>query len=76
MLVGVPLAVVAAVGPREWFLNWPTMFAGASLARGLVARAAVGHSQVGKKIVRLGISICLLYGFWLLLNWKPLWELP
>ena len=30
--------------------------------------------RIGKKIVKLGISICLLYGFWLLLNWKPLWE--
>jgi hypothetical protein len=25
------------------------------------------------KLVRLGISMCLLYGFWRLLSWKPLW---
>ncbi len=74
MLVVVPLAVVAAVGPREWFLNWPTMFAGALLLVALLRGPLSGIHRVGKKIVRLGISICLLYGFWLLLNWKPLWS--
>jgi SpoVK/Ycf46/Vps4 family AAA+-type ATPase len=73
MLVVVPLAVVAAVGPREWFLNWPAMFAGAFLLVVLLRGPLSGIHRVGKKIVRLGISICLLYGFWLLLNWKPLW---
>jgi len=74
MLVVVPLAVVAAVGPREWFLNWPTMFAGAFLLVALLRGPLSGIHRVGTKIVRLGISICLLYGFWLLLNWKPLWS--
>lgn len=37
-------------------------------------RASI-HSA-GKKIVKLAISIFLLYGFWLLLNWNPLWVLP
>jgi transitional endoplasmic reticulum ATPase len=73
MLVVVPLAVVAAVGPREWFLNWPAMFAGAFLLVVLLRGLLSGIHRVGKKIVRLGISFCLLYGFWLLLNWKPLW---
>jgi SpoVK/Ycf46/Vps4 family AAA+-type ATPase len=73
MLVVVPLAVVAAVGPREWFLNWPALFAGAFLLVVLLRGPLSGIHRVGKKIVRLGISICLLYGFWLLLNWKPLW---
>ena len=73
MLVVVPLAVVAAVGPPEWFLNWPTMFAGALLLVALLRGPLSGIHRIGKKIVKLGISICLLYGFWLLLNWKPLW---
>jgi SpoVK/Ycf46/Vps4 family AAA+-type ATPase len=73
MLVVVPLAVVAAVGPREWFLNWPALFAGAFLLVVLLRGPLSGIHRVGKKIVRLGVSICLLYGFWLLLNWKPLW---
>ncbi len=73
MLVVVPLAVVAAVGPPEWFLNWPTMFAVALLLVALLRGPLSGIHSIGKKIVKLGISICLLYGFWLLLNWKPLW---
>ena len=74
MLVVVPLAVVAAVGPPEWFLNWPTMFAGALLLVALLRGPLSDIHRVGKKIVKLGISVCLLYGFWLLLNWKPLWS--
>ena len=73
MLVVVPLAVVAAVGPLEWFQNWPTMFAGALLLAALLRGPLSDIHRIGKKIVKLGISICLLYGFWLLLNWKPLW---
>lgn len=73
MLVVVPLVVVAAVGPPEWFLNWPTMFAGALLLVALLRGPLSNIHSIGKKIVKLGISICLLYGFWLLLNWKPLW---
>ncbi|MCI0624880.1 MAG: AAA family ATPase [Acidobacteria bacterium] len=30
---------------------------------------------LAKKILRLAISTCLLYGFWMLLNWAPLWSL-
>ena len=73
MLVVVPLAVVAAVGPPEWFLNWPTMFAAALLLVILLRGPLSDIHRIGKKIVKLGISICLLYGFWLLMNWKPLW---
>ena len=74
MLVVVPLAVVAAVGPSEWFLNWPAMFAAALLLVILLRGPLSDIHRIGKKIVKLGISICLLYGFWLLLNWKPLWS--
>jgi transitional endoplasmic reticulum ATPase len=73
LLIVVPLAITAAVGPAEWFLNWPTMFGGAFLLVALLRGALSGIHSAGKKIVKLAISICLLYGFWLLLNWKPLW---
>lgn len=75
LLIVVPLAVVAAVGPAEWFLNWPTMFAVALLLVVLLRGPLSSVHYVGKKIVGLAISICLLYGFWLLLNWKLLWTL-
>jgi len=47
MLVVVPLAVVAAVGPREWFLNWPAMFAGAFLLVVLLRGPLSGIHGVG-----------------------------
>jgi len=75
LLIAVPVAIVAAVGPTEWFLNWPTMFGVALLLVALLRGPLSSIHYVGKKIVRLAISICLLYGFWLLLNWKPLWSL-
>ncbi len=31
LLIMVPIAMLVAVGSREWFLNWPAMFAGALL---------------------------------------------
>ena len=74
VLVVVPLTAVAAVGSRKWFLNWPTMFAGAFLLVALLRGPLSRIHWIGKKIVRLGISICLLYGIWLLLNWTPLWR--
>jgi ABC-type nickel/cobalt efflux system permease component RcnA len=36
-------------------------------------RRSFGVVRVVKKVVRLGISVCLLYGFWMLMNWKLLW---
>jgi hypothetical protein len=28
-----------------------------------------------RKLMRVAISVCLLYGFWTLLNWPPLWRI-
>lgn len=28
-----------------------------------------------RKLARMAISVCLLYGFWTLLNWRPLWRI-
>lgn len=28
-----------------------------------------------RKLARVVISVCLLYGFWTLLNWRPLWRI-
>lgn len=74
ILIAVPIALVVAVGPREWFLNWPAMFAGAFLLVALFRGPLSEIPRIGKKIVKLGVSILLLYGFWMLLNWKPLWS--
>lgn len=74
LLIVVPLLIVAAVGPAEWFLNWPAMFGLALLLTALLRGPLSTIHYVGKKILRLTISTCLLYAFWRLLNWKPLWD--
>jgi hypothetical protein len=28
-----------------------------------------------RKLARMAISVCLLYSFWTLLNWRPLWRI-
>jgi hypothetical protein len=57
---------------RERFLAWLAIFAGTLwlmiLLRGRPSRVL----RIVKKAVRLGISVCLLYGFWMLMNWKLL----
>lgn len=74
ILIAVPIAVVGAIGPREWFLNWPAMFAGALLFAMLLRGPLSEIPRIVKKILRLAISVLLLYGFWMLLNWRPLWS--
>ena len=74
ILIVAPIAAVGAIGPREWFLNWPAMFAGAFLLAVLLRGPMSEIPRIAKKIVKLAISVLLLYGFWMLLNWKPLWS--
>jgi transitional endoplasmic reticulum ATPase len=39
-------------------------------------RGPLSHiAWLAKKIVRLALATCLLYGFWMLMNWEPLWSL-
>jgi transitional endoplasmic reticulum ATPase len=75
LLIVVPLFIVAAVGPAEWFLNWPAMFGLALLFTALLRGPLSTIHYAGKRILKLAISTCLLYGFWRLLNWKPLWHI-
>ncbi len=68
-------AVPAPSKLPEGFLGWLAIFAGnlwlMILLRGRSSRLA----WVVKKVVMVGLSVCLLYGFWMLMNWRPLWEL-
>lgn len=45
--------------------------AGRALLRGLLSPIP----WFAKKIGKLVLATCLLYGFWMLLNWEPLWSL-
>ena len=73
ILILLPITVVGAIGPREWFLKWPAMFAGAFLLVMLLRGPLSEIPRIVKKILKLATSVLLLYGFWMLLNWKPLW---
>jgi hypothetical protein len=63
---------VAASSP-ERFLGWLAILAGTVWLAVVLPRRSFGVVHVVKKVVRLGVSVCLLYGFWMLMNWKLLW---
>ena len=70
-LIGLPVGVLVALAPREWFLNWSAMFAGAALLA-FVARVPLGSApSFLRKILWIATTVCLLQGFVMFLEWKP-----
>jgi len=75
LLVVVPIAAVAALGPPKWFINWPVMLA-ASIVLAQILRGPLAEApSFLRKCVKLAISFCLLIAFTKLLYWKPLWAM-
>lgn len=68
LLILVPVVILVVAGVAEWFVNWPAMFGIALLLVASLRGPLASSYPVGKKIVKLAISIGLFYGFWLLLN--------
>ena len=77
LLLVFPIATLAAVtlGSSAHFLNWPALFGAAFLFFFLLRGPLSESSEFLKKAVKLGISVCLLAGFSMLMNWGPLWGL-
>ncbi len=73
ILVGLPIGVLVLLGPPSWFLNWPVMLASAVVLFGIVRGPLAGAPSFLRKVVKLAISICLLVGIGMLLDWRPLW---
>ncbi len=73
ILVIVPIALLV-IGPREWVVNWPAMFAAAFLLGAFLRGPLSEIPWFLKKLVKLGISVSLLAGFSMLLRWEPLWS--
>jgi len=71
LLIVLPIGVLAALGPREWFLNWPVMFVGAALLTGILMGPLTAAPSFLRKIAQLGVSVCLLQGLVMFLDWKP-----
>jgi transitional endoplasmic reticulum ATPase len=75
LLIALPIVVVAVLGPPEWFISWPAMFA-ASLLLVQVLRGPLAEApSFLRKIVKLAISFCLLIAVTKLLYWNPVWAL-
>ena len=73
ILIGLPLAVIAVAGPQAWLLNWPAMLCGGVFLLGLAMGPLRKVPSVISKTVKIAATLCLLIGFNLLLDWKPLW---
>ena len=74
ILVSMPVLVALVIGRVEWSLNCPSMFAVAFFLVMLLRGPLSEIPWLLKKVLKLGISMCLLAGFVMLLDWKPLWS--
>jgi len=73
-LVSMPILVAVVIGRVEWFLNWPAMFAAAFFLVILLRGPLSEVPWLLKKALKLETSMCLLAGFVMLLDSKPLWR--
>lgn len=72
LAVLVPIGILVKVGRREWFLNWPAMFFAALALYGALKAPLSAAPSFLKKIAKLGIASCLVLGWSMLVQWKPL----
>ena len=70
-LIGLPFGILVALAPREWFLNWPAMFAGTALLAFVVRIPLASAPSFLRKTVWIATTVCLLQGFVMFLDWKP-----
>lgn len=75
LLIALPIVVIAALGPPEWFINWPAMFAASLLLLQVLRGPLAEAPSFLRKTVKLAISFCLLIAFTKLLYWHPLWAM-
>jgi transitional endoplasmic reticulum ATPase len=76
----VTLSLILFVGlaPFRWperFFLWLVISTGSFLLVTMLRGPRSGLRWLLWKLVRLGISVCLLYGFWMLMNWALFWSL-
>ena len=72
--VFLPVGVLATVGRREWFLNWPVMFVAALALYGALKSPLSAAPSFLRKLVKLGIATCIVLGWSMLLGWPPLFS--
>jgi transitional endoplasmic reticulum ATPase len=67
----IPIGVLIAVGPPEWFINWPVMFVTALALYGALKSPLAGAPLFLRKLTELGMATCLFMGWSMLLRWEP-----
>ena len=71
LLIGLPVGLLIALGPREWLLNWPAMLGGAALLA-FVARVPLASApSFLRKIAWIATTALVLQGLVMFLDWKP-----
>ena len=70
--VFIPIGVLIAVGPPEWFINWPVTFVTALALYGALKSPLAGAPLFLRKLTQIGMATCLLMGWSKLLRWEPL----
>ena len=70
--VFIPLAMFILIGPSAWFYNWPAMFGVALALYGALKSPLAAAPPFLRNLVKLGIAVCLLVGWSLLLRWEPM----
>ena len=68
----IPIGVLIAVGPREWFINWPVMFVTALALYGVLKSPLAGAPLFLRKLTQVAMATCLVMGWSMLLRWEPL----
>jgi hypothetical protein len=69
------LLLLAITIPTPWISNAPVMFLLAGFQLVLLRRPLHGLALPLQKAVRIEISICILAGVAMLLNWRSLWTI-
>jgi transitional endoplasmic reticulum ATPase len=72
LAIFIPLAMLILIGPSAWFYNWPVLFGVALALYGALKSPLAAAPPFLRKVVKLGIAVCLLAGWSLLLRWEPM----
>ncbi|HUY13185.1 MAG TPA: AAA family ATPase [Terriglobia bacterium] len=72
LAIFIPLAMLILIGPSAWFYNWPAMFGVALALYGALKSPLAAAPPFLRNLVKLGIAVCLLVGWSLLLRWEPM----
>lgn len=74
IVIFAPGAVLAALGPRQWFLNTPVLWLGALVLTKLLRGPMARGPSLARKLLKISISTLFALGLVILLRWHPIRE--